>query len=276
MSYSLRISTTPSLRFPVHPDDRPTTRSFWGADRDNGARPHEGVDIFAKKGTPALAAADGIVSSVGENALGGKVVFFRPQGKKYTLYYAHLDSQFVQAGQSLRAGDRIGSIGNTGNARTTPAHLHFGIYTDNGAIDPFPFIEMNRLSPTIPSGNISLLNTWLSTTNTTAFLPGLLLNTSLKSLPKGTAVTVISATGNGYRVMLPNGVPGYIKATHLTDQRLQWHTTTNNTLLRNRPDTNAAIVREIPAGLRLTVNGLWDNFLFVSDSSIRGWIQYKM
>jgi murein DD-endopeptidase MepM/ murein hydrolase activator NlpD len=67
-----------------------------------------------------IAAANGRISSVTENNLGGKVMFMRPAGKDFTLYYAHLDEQLVSEGQDVRTGDTIGLVGNTGNARTTP------------------------------------------------------------------------------------------------------------------------------------------------------------
>ena len=80
----------------------------------------------------------------------------RPAGKDYTLYYAHLDEQLATDGQSVRAGDTIGLIGNTGNARSTPPHLHFGIYTFGEAIDPLPFVNPNIKEP--PAITASLNN----------------------------------------------------------------------------------------------------------------------
>ncbi|RYY89822.1 MAG: M23 family metallopeptidase [Chitinophagaceae bacterium] len=138
--YSLSIQKGPSLAFPVA-GKHAKAGSFWGADRDGGARRHEGVDIFAPKGTPAIAAAAGVVTSVAEGGLGGKYVFLRPEGRAYNLYYAHLDQQWVQPGQRVKAGDTLGLVGNTGNARNTPPHLHFGVYGFKGAVDPYPFIN---------------------------------------------------------------------------------------------------------------------------------------
>ena len=57
------------------------------------------------------------------------------------LYYAHLDQQLVSPGERVNAGEIVGTVGNTGNARTTAPHLHFGIYAvGRGAIDPYWFI----------------------------------------------------------------------------------------------------------------------------------------
>ncbi len=115
--------------------------SFWGDARDGGRRSHRGIDIFARKGTPVVAIADGVISSSGTDSLGGKVIKLRPSWKLWIAYYAHLDTQIVKEGTHVRKGQVIGTVGNTGNARTTPAHLHFGMYTIFGAIDPLPFVK---------------------------------------------------------------------------------------------------------------------------------------
>ena len=75
------------------------------------------------------------------NNLGGKVVFMRPSGKNLSLYYAHLDSQIVETGQRVTTGQVLGLVGNTGNARTTPAHLHFGIAGGKGWVNPLPYVK---------------------------------------------------------------------------------------------------------------------------------------
>ena len=79
-----------------------------------------------------------------DNALGGKTVFISNPKRQFSLYYAHLDSQTVTNGQYVHQGDTVGFIGNTGNARGTVPHLHFGIYTQYGAINPLAFIQPNN------------------------------------------------------------------------------------------------------------------------------------
>jgi murein DD-endopeptidase MepM/ murein hydrolase activator NlpD len=137
--YSLSISVGPSLAFPVSGSSA-RAGSFWGAERDGGKRRHEGIDIFATKLTPAVAAADGFITGVREGGIGGKTVWLRHSDKNIFLYYAHLDKQLVQEGQAVKKGDMIGLVGNTGNAMHTPAHLHFGVYTYSGPVDPLPFL----------------------------------------------------------------------------------------------------------------------------------------
>ena len=132
----------PSLAFPVDGRDSRAVRSFWGADRDGGARSHQGIDIFAPRGTPVLAGADGVVWA-GENNLGGTVVFLRDATRGHSLYYAHLDRHAVTTGQRVRAGDTLGFVGNTGNARTTAPHLHFSVYVHGVNSDPAPYLRQS-------------------------------------------------------------------------------------------------------------------------------------
>jgi murein DD-endopeptidase MepM/ murein hydrolase activator NlpD len=115
--------------------------SFWGSVRDGGKRKHEGIDIFARKGTPVVAIADGVVVDAGNTPRGGKTVWLRSFNDDYYYYYAHLNEQFVKAGQTVRKGTHLGTVGNTGNAKLTPPHLHFGIYSYTGAINPLPYVK---------------------------------------------------------------------------------------------------------------------------------------
>jgi peptidoglycan LD-endopeptidase LytH len=134
------MKTEPTLLLPVKQANRRSIGSVYGDPRDGGRRDHHGVDIFAKRGTPVVAAAGGIVTRVGTNGLGGKVVWISRPFHGESHYYAHLDEQLVTVGTRVEEGDVIGLVGNTGNARSTPPHLHFGIYTASGAVDPLPYL----------------------------------------------------------------------------------------------------------------------------------------
>lgn len=101
----------------------------WGA-----SITHKGVDIFSKKGTAVHSATYGWVVYRGEISRGGKVVLVL--GPKWRLhYYAHLDS--ISATLFSLVGPRtlLGTVGNTGNAKGKPAHLHYSIKT----IIPYPW-----------------------------------------------------------------------------------------------------------------------------------------
>jgi murein DD-endopeptidase MepM/ murein hydrolase activator NlpD len=112
----------------------------WGAPR-SGGREHRGIDIFAKRGTPVLSPVDGVVLSVGQNRLGGNVVRVLGPGPQ-VHYFAHLERfGAVKRRGLVRRGEVIGYVGDTGNARGTPPHLHYGIYVVPGrAINPFPIL----------------------------------------------------------------------------------------------------------------------------------------
>lgn len=100
----------------------------WGAARSEG-RSHEGVDIFADEGTPIYAATPGYVYRIGQNPYGGNTVtVIGGAGVRY--YYAHMSgfAEDLQEGQYVTTDTLIGYVGNTGNAATTPPHLHLGIY----------------------------------------------------------------------------------------------------------------------------------------------------
>jgi murein DD-endopeptidase MepM/ murein hydrolase activator NlpD len=143
VAYAIRLGAMPvpaTLPVPVAGVKPTRLVDTWGGARSEG-RKHEGIDIFAKRGTPVLAATEGIVMRVGTNRLGGQVVWvLGPGGQRH--YYAHLDRYGdVHAGMRIDAGKIVGYVGNTGNAITTPPHLHYGIYTTGGAINPYPFLR---------------------------------------------------------------------------------------------------------------------------------------
>jgi murein DD-endopeptidase MepM/ murein hydrolase activator NlpD len=109
---------------------------------------HHGEDIFGTLGQPILAVADGTIFSVGWNDVGGYRLWLRDRyGNQY--YYAHLSaySSLAVNGREVRAGQVIAFMGNTGEAITTPVHLHFEIHPVSmlqfgydGAIDPHPYL----------------------------------------------------------------------------------------------------------------------------------------
>ena len=140
----------PALAFPVSGAADKSIQSGFGAPRDGGVREHHGIDIFAPRGTPVLAAAAGVVTRVRETPRGGRVVWVRDEQRGNNLYYAHLDQQLVENGVTVQIGDTLGLVGNTGNARSTPPHLHFGVYRrGEGPLDPRPWVARvsNRAQP---------------------------------------------------------------------------------------------------------------------------------
>lgn len=117
----------------------------WGAARDGG-RSHDGQDLFAPAGTPVRSATDGFLWRIGERPRGGlTITVIGGGGRRY--YYAHLSAYGdVREGQRVTPDTILGYVGNTGNAVTTPPHLHFGVYESRDedcgwdAIDPLPLL----------------------------------------------------------------------------------------------------------------------------------------
>ncbi len=276
--YTLTIKTEPTMAFPVQGKTSKNIASIWGDPRDNGARSHEGVDIFAKRGTPALAATDGIVTSVGNNGLGGKVVWLSDVNRNQNLYYAHLDKQLVSVGQRVTVGDTLGLIGNTGNARTTSPHLHFGIYRfGKGPTNPYPYLHAS----TAPTPRVKIdpekVGTWVRVAGKEANIrlqPSTKYK-AYKNLRRHTPLLVTGGTADWYRVRLPNGTEAYIadKQVEATSKPISYERLATATDLLDEAYPQAAPKESIAAGSNVAVLGIFNEFRLVRNSNgITGWV----
>jgi murein DD-endopeptidase MepM/ murein hydrolase activator NlpD len=119
----------------------------WHDSRDGGSRVHKGIDIFAPRGRQVVAAADGIISYIGDQPKGGHCLWLTTESGT-SFYYAHLDrwAPGLYEGIEVQAGDLLGFVGNTGNAQSTPSHLHFGINQNDEMVNPYPLLA--RATPT--------------------------------------------------------------------------------------------------------------------------------
>ncbi len=142
LSWALsRMDPPVALPVPVEGVAARRIADTWGAARSGGRR-HEGVDIFAARGTPVRASTRGVVSGVREGGLGGRQVWLiGPAGERH--YYAHLEgfAPGLQRMDIVEPGDLLGFVGDSGNARGTPPHLHYGIYGGSGAYNPWPLLQ---------------------------------------------------------------------------------------------------------------------------------------
>jgi murein DD-endopeptidase MepM/ murein hydrolase activator NlpD len=130
--------TVPLDVCPVDPP-RVVTNSF-GAPRGGGTRRHKGNDIMAAMGTPLRAVNSGTITRLGNGGLGG--IAFRLWDGSTDFYYAHLSRRNVSAGQHVSAGQLVGAVGDSGDARGGPPHLHFEVHPGGGpAIDPYPSLS---------------------------------------------------------------------------------------------------------------------------------------
>jgi peptidoglycan LD-endopeptidase LytH len=254
---SVEIIENPKLAFPVRGGKNKDIQSYWGVDRDGGRRRHEGIDIFNKKGTPILAVEDGVISQVGINNLGGKVVWQRLGLFGQSIYYAHLDSQTVSSGQTVKKGDVLGFMGNTGNARFTPPHLHFGIYTSGGAIDPLLYVQKRD---TIP-GKLKLNEKYLGNE--------LLVKTKAAQTP----VNLLSISSGGINYT------DYLGVTQNTIQlnpddigKVKFKPNRVNEFIIDEPSFLAVPIAKFNLNESFKILGYIDNYLYLEQKEVKGWV----
>ncbi len=136
----------------------------WGAPR-SGGRTHQGIDIFAAKGTPVVAVADGTVTKVSIGERAGRYIVVRHNGG-WRSYYLHLDNDTpgtddglggapadgIVVGAKVKAGDILDFVGDSGNAEETPSHLHFEIRDVTGfPTNPYPHLRAAEGRPVTAS-----------------------------------------------------------------------------------------------------------------------------
>ena len=120
-------------------------------ERGAGSRVHRAIDIMSPAGTPVIAAAAGTVESLFRSDDGGNTIYIRSGGGRTIYYYAHLQgyASGLKEGDRVRRGERIGTVGSTGNADPAAPHLHFAIvrtrpesnWWDEGAsVNPYPLL----------------------------------------------------------------------------------------------------------------------------------------
>jgi len=115
-----------------------------------GVRRHEALDIMAPRGTPVLAADDGVIAKLFRSAAGGITIYQFDGAQQYAYYYAHLDHyrEGLREGEAVKRGDLIGYVGSTGNAPESAPHLHFTIFElgpdkkwwRGKAVNPYPYL----------------------------------------------------------------------------------------------------------------------------------------
>ena len=275
-AFTVTVSTEPSLAFPVSGRDGRAVKSYFGAERDAGARQHHGIDIFAPRGTPVLAAARGVVRSISPNNLGGNVVWLSDYERGQTLYYAHLDRHNVIAGQQVEIGDTLGFVGNTGNARTTAPHLHFGVYRrGQGPIDPYPFVYRSSARAATVTADTSELGR-LARSREKATLIGSpeARAATLTTVAAATPVQIDGAAGSWFRIRLPDGTTGYIASRLVESTRRAVGRTdvATGTPLRDRPAANAAIIATAPGGVLPVIGEFADYALVETTGGLTAWV----
>jgi len=189
--------------------DYQITQSFGEKITDSNG--HSGIDYALPIGTPVLAAADGEVWKAGWDATGyGNCVMIKHPDGSGTVY-GHLLNWAVYAGQKVKAGEKIGNSGNSGNS--TGAHLHFEYRTkyDNykTAIDPTPYFTEQEL----PASNASA--GWYEVVCDSGANIRMTPGGALKSwLPKGVRVKLTGETASATGLTWHKMSSGYWIADH--------------------------------------------------------------
>jgi peptidoglycan LD-endopeptidase LytH len=116
------VDVTEGYTFPVARFNKETTiQTHWGTGERGG------TDLFGRRGTAIMSVSDGTVQYATYSETGGNCVSIKgDDGRIY--YYAHMDKKpLVRRGQEVSAGQKIGVMGDSGNAKGKGVHLHIGI-----------------------------------------------------------------------------------------------------------------------------------------------------
>ncbi len=274
--YELTVRTAASVIFPVSGFDSGAIQSVFGDSRDGGRRSHHGVDIFAPRGTPVIAATSGFISSTRVGGLGGKTIWLRSAETGASIYYAHLQEQLVDRGTRVAAGDTLGLVGNSGNARTTSPHLHFGIYR-NGPVDPHPYIyEPDQPMPRIAVEAVTS-GSWMRTRidDSGIYAGPTRQSGPIQLLERYTSVHVLAAAASYYRVQLPDGTTGYIRGNQIEPETepIEEFVLASSTPIQSIPSETAGAMGIEPPGKSILIRSRFGDYLRVTtDSGQTGWL----
>jgi hypothetical protein len=276
--FTVTIRNMASLGFPVLGYDNHAIGSGFGAPRDGGRRKHHGVDIFTKRHTPVIAPSKAYVRRVSDSDIGGLNIWLHDQKRGLHLYFAHLQTQEVRQGSVVEPGQRIGTVGNTGNARRTPPHLHFGIYASGeGPVDPVNFIKEINATPKEITADLAMLGRWARAKQSNVSLNASAVSQSLKitRLDSQLAMKVQAASGNMYRILLPDGLSGYVPfhSIESAEEILEIQQAEIEQKVKAAPMEQAVIVEEINGGEEFSILGQFDGYWLVRTIQERlGWV----
>jgi peptidoglycan LD-endopeptidase LytH len=137
------------LTMPI-PNTRPTDIRDTFLEARGSGKAHEATDILAPQNTPVVAIGDGTIRKLFLSNPGGNTIYEFDPEEIYCYYYAHLDhyATGLHEGMIVKRGETIGYVGNTGDARNGPPHLHFAItrlppdkhWWQGRYIDPYPIL----------------------------------------------------------------------------------------------------------------------------------------
>ncbi|MEJ7646378.1 MAG: peptidoglycan DD-metalloendopeptidase family protein [Chryseolinea sp.] len=272
--YSITLSVTPVLLNPVKGASNRSIGSFYGDPRDGGKRKHEGIDIFAAKGTPVIAPTTGVVTRVATGGIGGKIIWMNDLKRGHSYYFAHLDSQFVKSGAKVRQGEVLGTVGNTGNARYTPSHLHFGVYQQSSK-DPITYIRtMEKLVNELAPDTLFQAIVFRVRPNSATIHVGPSAKSDIRAkLNKESYVKVIGQSKDWYRVQTAGDLEGFIEKIKVqpADDGKQLNIKQDTWLLTSA-HPNATPIKFLPPQ-RVEQLAVYRDFEFIrTKDGLTGWV----
>jgi len=178
----------------------------------------------------------------------------------------------------VKIGDTLGLMGNTGNSKSTPPHLHFGVYTRGGAVDPLPFIDPLVLPIPHINSDIRKLNATLRSLNKPVEVADNQHFINPELLKQNTIVRVLAAMDNYYRIALPDGKIRYVANKSLVETKplTSRKITASSQSLLDSPNVNAGVKASLAIGKTVNVIGNFEGFQLVSTTDGKvGWIPLK-
>ena len=270
--YSLRLELDAAVPFPVE-IETDAVGSFFGDPRDAGSRLHEGIDIFAPRNTPVVAVAAGRATAR-KTPRGGNVVWLRTANRSY--YYAHLEKAAFNGIREVSTGEVIGYVGNSGNAVTTPTHLHFGVYRRGyGPMDPLPRLAARVFDAAPPEVEFSPRHVRTHAGRLNLRAEPDTSSEVLEQLEAGSIVKTSAIRGDWLRVTTPADLSGWIHKDYQEDALpvRRWHAVAP-TLLLDSLTSDARPVALVDADDELGVIGNYATHVLVrdADGEKEGWI----
>ncbi len=275
--FTVTIRNVPSLGFPVEGARFSDIGSWFGDPRDGGRREHHGVDIFPRRHTPVIAPSDARVRRVREGAVGGRTVWLRDEKRNLNLYFAHLQEQKVEVNDLVKKGQVIGTVGNTGNARTTPPHLHFAIYIQrSGAVDPVDFLRKTNVNPIAVTADLHPLGQWARAKEGRTYLLRAPASRSerLFEIDSHTPMKILAAATDHYRVFLPDGQTGYVVSEGIESlsESLEVQAAAQPLRITESPTTGSVEMDKISPGQTISILALFrDYWLVRTEGGLTGW-----
>jgi len=140
-----------ALRIPVLNVRASDLTDTFTDEREGTGRLHEALDIMAPEGTSVVAAGPGVIEKLFTSEAAGNTIYVRSQDRRTIHFYSHLSeyAEGLREGQRVRRGQRLGTVGSTGNAAPDAPHLHFAIlrttadakwWEPANAVNPYPIL----------------------------------------------------------------------------------------------------------------------------------------